>query len=400
MMNGLFGSSMDDPKTLATLQLVGGLLSAPRFGQGLSQGLMGYSDTLMRAKQQQAAEQMQRMRLEQMQQQMEQQRAQAEQQQRDRTAMQRQFQPLPGPSMDGGPVMPRFDAGSMLGQGASPDAVMQALQLQQAMAPKQKAPIKLGEGDQLLDPDTFKAVAQNPKQVAPEKDPEDIRVLKMIYGEGTPAYMQALQQLGRKRTSHQPGTTVHVGGDKEFGKVFAGEAAKMLGESRDQAKAAASTLQSLGRMEQALKNGALIGPTSKFQTFGLQLGEMMGVAGKDGQEKLANTRTMIQGAAQLNLDGAAALKGQGQVTEFERKLVEKAAGGGVDEMTAPEMTALIGVLRKVNSAKVSGHADRLKRVHPQFSPFVPFYEVPMPQDEQAAPAPAVRRYNPQTGKIE
>lgn len=210
MMNGLFGSSMDDPKTLATLQLVGGLLSAPRFGQGLSQGLMGYSDTLMRAKQQQAAEQMNRMRLEQMQLQMEQQRAQAEQQNRDRTAMQQQFQPLPGPSMDGGPVLPRFDPSSMLGQGASPDAVMQALQLQQAMSPAAQKPLVLSEGQVALGPD-MKPIASNPKQAAPEKDPEAIRVLKLIYGEGTPAYFQALQRLGQKTTEHAPGVNVSFG---------------------------------------------------------------------------------------------------------------------------------------------------------------------------------------------
>jgi hypothetical protein len=43
---------------------------------------------------------------------------------------------------------------------------MQALQLQQAMNPT-RAPIKLGEGDQLLDPTTFKALAGNPKAPKP-----------------------------------------------------------------------------------------------------------------------------------------------------------------------------------------------------------------------------------------
>ena len=46
-MMGLLGDSWDDPKSMATMQLVAGLLSPGSFGQGLGKGLAGYQGALM-----------------------------------------------------------------------------------------------------------------------------------------------------------------------------------------------------------------------------------------------------------------------------------------------------------------------------------------------------------------
>jgi hypothetical protein len=81
-MMGLFGSSIDDPKTLGILQLASGLMSSPRFGQGMSQGLLAYGDTMQRAKQQQSLDEMRKLQAEQAKLQMEQTRANMEAQRR------------------------------------------------------------------------------------------------------------------------------------------------------------------------------------------------------------------------------------------------------------------------------------------------------------------------------
>ena len=128
-MMGLFGSSIDDPRTMGMLQLASGLMSSPRFGQGMTQGLLAYGDTMQRARQEQAQAKLQKMREEQMQMQMEQQRAQMQQQQTDQQALRSQFNPMQGPTQDQGPLMPRFDPRSILAQGGSPEAAMQALNL-------------------------------------------------------------------------------------------------------------------------------------------------------------------------------------------------------------------------------------------------------------------------------
>jgi hypothetical protein len=144
-MMGLFGTSIDDPRTLGMLQLASGLMSSPRFGQGMSQGLLAYGDTMSRAKQEQAQAKLLQMREEQMAMQMEQQRAemqqrqaQMQQQQTDQQAMRGMFTPMSGPTQDQGPLMPRFDPRAMLGQGASPEAAMQALKMHTAMQPPEE----------------------------------------------------------------------------------------------------------------------------------------------------------------------------------------------------------------------------------------------------------------------
>lgn len=68
----------------------------------------------------------------------------------------------------------------------------------------------LSPGQVLVD-DAGQTIAQVPdKPAPPEKEPEAIRQLKIIYGDGTPAYKAALARLGQKATTHQPGTNVSV----------------------------------------------------------------------------------------------------------------------------------------------------------------------------------------------
>lgn len=87
---------------------------------------------------------------------------------------------------------------------------MAALDLKERLG-KKRAPIPVAPGTGLVDPETFQPVYTQPERPqAPEKDPEAIRSLKIIYGDGTPAYQAALQRLGAKTTTHQPGTKVEV----------------------------------------------------------------------------------------------------------------------------------------------------------------------------------------------
>ena len=55
----------------------------------------------------------------------------------------------------------------------------------------------------------------------------------------------------------------------------------------------------------------------------------MGLAGKDSKETLEKTRAAMQQMAQLELDAAAQMKGQGQITENERDIIRRAASGDI-----------------------------------------------------------------------
>jgi hypothetical protein len=59
----------------------------------------------------------------------------------------------------------------------------------------------------------------------------------------------------------------------------------------------------------------------------LRIGQQLGVAGADANEQLANTRIVVQGLAQQELDAAAQMRGQGSLTEGERGILKRAAAG-------------------------------------------------------------------------
>lgn len=81
-MNGLLGTSMDDPRTMAVLQGIQGLLGARGGLQGITQGLLGYQGAMQQAKQQAAQDEERAMRRQMAELQLQQAQQQAAQQQR------------------------------------------------------------------------------------------------------------------------------------------------------------------------------------------------------------------------------------------------------------------------------------------------------------------------------
>ena len=54
MLNGLYGSDWNDPKTMATLQMAAGLMSGRNFGDSLGRGLGGYQAVMQNAEEAEA----------------------------------------------------------------------------------------------------------------------------------------------------------------------------------------------------------------------------------------------------------------------------------------------------------------------------------------------------------
>ena len=76
LLDGILGTSIDDPRTGATAAMVQGLLGSNNALGGMSHGLLGYQDQMARGRRQQQIEQMQKMQLAEMQRAMQQQAAQ------------------------------------------------------------------------------------------------------------------------------------------------------------------------------------------------------------------------------------------------------------------------------------------------------------------------------------
>lgn len=118
LLDNVLGSSMDDPRTMATLQLAQGLLSSPRALQGLSGGLLAYGDTMQQAKQRQAAEQMRAMQLQHMALQYQEQKRAMDQAEMDRKLQQQALTSISGAEANraSGIAGPRPEALGVVGQ--------------------------------------------------------------------------------------------------------------------------------------------------------------------------------------------------------------------------------------------------------------------------------------------
>lgn len=386
---GLLGEDID-PKTQGLLALGFGLLNSrgnlgQAIGQAGPQAMQAYSqanDAIQRKRQQEQAMQAQALQMQMSQQQM----AEMQRQAKERERQQQFLQGLQSPQMaaagqalagGGGPTvanaakMPAVDPMQQIMLQAVKAGVMPVPAYLQSLQ-KDTSPLTVKEGETLLDRKTMKPVYSAPKA---QELPAQVREYEYAKQQG---YGGTFQQFVTEQ-KRAGATNVSVSMDKGFGDAFAKDAAGSLATSRDQARAASNTIGTLDRISSTLDSGKVaLGPTAKFELFGRQLAESTGLGGKDNAEKLQNTRKMIQGAASLAVDGAAALRGQGQITEGERALVSRAAGGDIDSMTAPEVRALVGVLRKINVGRIEQHKAQLGNVGKQFAPFVPFYNVDVP----------------------
>lgn len=270
---------------------------------------------------------------------------------------------------------------------------LQAIQLQTAAA-KDDAPIKLGSGEALFDRKTLKPVASNPKE---QEVPSAIREYQFAQQQG---YRGSFEQWDKER-KRAGATNVSVNTGKTFLSDIAGGLGKSIVDSRNGAQSALSTIGTVNRLLDAIDTGKVMaGPGSTFRQYGLQVGNMLGVSGKDANEKMLNTRQAIQSLAQLELDAAQQMKGQGQITEAERSIIRRAASGDIDSMTTGELKLLGGVLDRSARSKIAGYNAQVKPLasNPDAAAIAPFLNIEEPP--QRPTAGGVRRYNPATGRIE
>jgi hypothetical protein len=122
-----------------------------------------------------------------------------------------------------------------------------------------------------------------------------------------------------------PGTTVNVGDTAE--KVMATNAANLLQEQLATGQAAATNLAGSNTIRALLDEGAITG----FGAQGIvEIGstlQKLGITPED--PRIANSRVLMTQLANRSLDAAGRMKGQGAITDPERKLLEQAAGSNI-----------------------------------------------------------------------
>jgi hypothetical protein len=238
---------------------------------------------------------------------------------------------------------------------------------------RDNAPMKLGEKDRLIDPNTHKTLV--------EGAPEPVDYNKAILPDGTvnETFIKAQERI---RAAGRPSTTVNVGADKSFSTALGGEAANILGSTSAAARGGAATLGTVNQIKQALAtNKVTAGPGATAIQFFNQL------AGGD-PERLAATRDTMQGLAKLTLDSRGALKGQGTITDREQALLERAVSGDIDNLSIPEIRTVINTAERAARASIKTNRENVNRARqvPGSGSVVDFFDVPDPPAPAAAPA--------------
>lgn len=376
-MAGLLGDSWDDPRTMATLQMAAGLLGGGNFGQALGRGLSGYTQSMSAAEEAKWMKEQQDWKRQEMEQAKQRQAAQQAFLQRMNPQAQATQQALLG---GGGPtqanaanIKPVDPHRQMLWDAANSGVISAGDYLTQVM-PKASDPFTLGEGQVRYD-GNGKVVAQGPEKT--EAKPADQRMYEYAVTQGFKGtlfdFKRELAQAGAARTTNN----VSVNTEKNLLGGIATGVSGQINDSLTGAKAALGTLSTLDRLDSALSSGkVMVGPGTKPARMLMQIGTQMGVGGKDANDVLRNTQTAIQALAQLELDAASQMRGQGQITEGERALLRRAAGGDIS-MSMPELKQLSAVTRKVASMRIKTHNQAVQPLlsNPNAQALSPFLTV-------------------------
>jgi hypothetical protein len=273
----------------------------------------------------------------------------------------------------------------------TPGGLQQGLALQQSLK-KDTTPIKVGAGDTLVNPQTL-----TPVYTAPNKEdplPSAVREYNFAKSQGYKGTFEDWERTGRKLSA--PQTSIKI--DNKLGEGLAKEVGPMIAASAEQASGANQQIANADSLIKAIdSNQVYAGPGANIRLKAAQVGQVIGVGGKDAAESIANTRSVIQGLARATTAARAALKGQGSVSDFEGKLLAKAESGDIEDMTPAEIRQIAVVNKRLAGQLVQNHQKLLDRAkkNPATAQTADFFEVPTPSTEQS-----VRRYNPATGKIE
>jgi hypothetical protein len=210
--------------------------------------------------------------------------------------------------------------------------------------------------------------------------PTDVRAPEYLTGRSLAGTGQeGIGIVSKYRQDIAPKTNTNVEvkmpGNQQFLAGVGGDVSKTLNELTMGARSANDTLRNIELMLPALDK-AIVGPGADYRTSMLRIGQQLGVAGADANEQLANTRIVVQGLAQRELDEASQMRGQGSLTEGERGILRRAAAGD-QTLSAAEIKQALSTAQRVARYRLSTQEDYLQRASklPGFEQFAPMYKV-------------------------
>ena len=215
-----------------------------------------------------------------------------------------------------------------------------------------------------------------------EPSPAEVKLLREA---GVPVTMENIMAIRKSATSQ---TTNILNAEKKGVELAYENAVKDLGISRDMARAANSTIANVERILPALDT-AITGPAADTRTTFLRIGKQLNIAGENADQVLKNTAIVVQGLAQQELSAAEQMRGQGALTEGERAILRRAAGGD-QSLTAGELRVGLLAAQRVARMRAESHGQLLQtavKSIPALSSIAPMYEVPVYGAQAPNPLP-------------
>lgn len=191
--------------------------------------------------------------------------------------------------------------------------------------------------------------------------------------------------------------------DMKSGEALAKGVEDVVKSTRDQALGAIDTVDAVDRIRTAIQSGNVnLGPTATLRNNIQQFASAMGIGGNTASERIINTRNTMKGLAEFTLAARKQLKGQGQVSDFESKLINKASSGEIDDFTQKELQSFIGVTDRLARKQYALHERNMEtmRKNPNLRDVASFYEVPPlpPSSADAQPAQGQRQSQTQSAQ--
>lgn len=176
-------------------------------------------------------------------------------------------------------------------------------------------------------------------------------------------YQMALKQAGAQPISISTG------------KDLSSQVGDIMKESKANTVSAYKTLNTATKIEQVANSPAFTGTFANVKMEAAKLADTLGFAGKDTQEKIANTRQGMQELGRLAVM-ASSNKGQGAVSDYERKLYERVAGGDIS-LTPTELKLVANAAKEAANYTIQQHQSQINylKSQPEYKGLVPFYDV-------------------------
>jgi hypothetical protein len=198
-----------------------------------------------------------------------------------------------------------------------------------------------------------------------------------------------------------PSTNIMVSNEKTYGGAFAGKIADLDVTKYDVATRAPVVLDQVNRTRKILDSGnVFVGSLANPKLELARFGQEIGVVGKDTDELVANTQTLMASRAQATLDSIKASglgSGQG-FTDKDRIFLENARLGNIT-YSKKAIQDQLDIEEKIARASTQAWNDRYDQIPKSAKEPLGLQKITLPSSADLGNT-KVKKYNPSTGKAE